>query len=249
MLPLAQKRPGDGDLVDGSLRTLNDLESGRHLEDIAGRSVQASSTTPTRSAPGDTHELNLVPQSVHRRDSSQQKSLINPLLHRTTCVSVRRWGHAFRRDLARVSLRKRLRLEAIGSNAGENAYSKRGICVRGTCVCARPLERPVDPQLKMVPAGRLGSWHLPRGQTVEELAHKLNRTNARYVVLPTAVQVGAKDGRKAILISDDDIPKISRLLTLAPFGEPSRFIRPRACPASPIDNIGATLPMRRTWRC
>lgn len=87
-------------------------------------------------------------------------------------------------------------------------------------MCARPLERPVDPQLKMVPAGRLGSWHLPRGQTVEELAHKLNRTNARYVVLPTAVQVGAKDGRKAILISDDDIPKISRLLTLAPFGEP-----------------------------
>ncbi len=72
----------------------------------------------------------------------------------------------------------------------------------------------------MTPAGRLGSWHLPFGQSLASLAESLNRDNVKYVLLPTSAEVGENDEREAILVSDEDIPQVNRLLSLVPFGTP-----------------------------
>lgn len=61
--------------------------------------------------------------------------------------------------------------------------------------------------------GRFGSWHLPVGQTLANLCETLNGRNVNYVVLLSATGEGP-----ALLVADQDIPRMRDLLTHMPFG-------------------------------
>ena len=66
-------------------------------------------------------------------------------------------------------------------------------------------------------SGRLGSWHLPAGQTLEEFCTALNDQGINYAILPSAG--GALDSRQvAVLVDDDDIRRVRPLLTRTPLG-------------------------------
>lgn len=79
--------------------------------------------------------------------------------------------------------------------------------------------KPVEPFHFQAPrpgierVGSLGSWHLRVGQTVNDACEILNRRDVNYVVLPSA----AGDG-PALLVGDQDVPRIRDLLTHIPFG-------------------------------
>lgn len=67
-------------------------------------------------------------------------------------------------------------------------------------------------------SGRLGSWHLPAGQTLEQFCATLNGDRVNYVILPSAG--GALESRQtAVLVDDADIRQVRNLLTRAPIGE------------------------------
>ena len=66
-------------------------------------------------------------------------------------------------------------------------------------------------------AGRLGSWHLPAGQTFENFCKTLNESGISYVILPSAG--GALESHQtALLVDDADIRRVRGLLTRAPMG-------------------------------
>jgi len=63
-------------------------------------------------------------------------------------------------------------------------------------------------------AGRLGTWRLCKGRTLLSTCHILSKRGVRYVAIPAAVGDG-----QALLVSDDDIPRVKDLITRSPFGE------------------------------
>jgi hypothetical protein len=66
-------------------------------------------------------------------------------------------------------------------------------------------------------SGRLGSWHLPAGQTLEEFCTVLNQRGINYAILPSAG--GALESRQtALLVDDADARRLRSLLTRAPLG-------------------------------
>lgn len=65
----------------------------------------------------------------------------------------------------------------------------------------------------IAPVGRFGSWHLPVGQTLSSCCEILNDRNVNYVRLPSAAGEGS-----ALLVADQDIPRMRDLLTHMPFG-------------------------------
>lgn len=66
-------------------------------------------------------------------------------------------------------------------------------------------------------SGRLGSWHLPAGRSLEEFCADLNQRGVNYAILPSAG--GALDSRQtALLVDDADIRRVRPLLTRAPLG-------------------------------
>ena len=67
---------------------------------------------------------------------------------------------------------------------------------------------------RIAPAGRFGSWHLPAGRTLSATCKILNNRGVNYVVLPAVT-----GGQPALLVSDDDVPRIKDLITRVPFGE------------------------------
>ena len=66
-------------------------------------------------------------------------------------------------------------------------------------------------------SGRLGSWHLPAGQTLEDFCTTLNQRGINYAILPSAG--GSLESRQtALLVDDADIRRVRDLLTRAPLG-------------------------------
>jgi hypothetical protein len=82
-----------------------------------------------------------------------------------------------------------------------------------------------DPSLRepsmtfdIVPAGRVGRWHLPVGQSLSDICEVLNRRGVNYVALPAAVSESGE--LSALLVGDDHIPQIRDLITRSPLGQP-----------------------------
>jgi hypothetical protein len=73
-----------------------------------------------------------------------------------------------------------------------------------------------QPSRSITPSGRLGSWHLPLGETVSSFCKKLDDRHLSYVVLPALATEGKGT---ALLVADDDILQLRRLVTRKPFGE------------------------------
>jgi len=75
---------------------------------------------------------------------------------------------------------------------------------------------PPKPTMAITPSGRLGSWHLPFGETLSSFCEKLNSQGLSYVVLP----MPAADCKgAALLVSDNDILSLRNRITRTPFGE------------------------------
>jgi hypothetical protein len=78
-------------------------------------------------------------------------------------------------------------------------------------------------------AGRLGSWHLPSGQTFTGFCAQLNREGIRYTVMPSG---GAqlKSGQVAVLVSDRDTRRVRPLITRTPLGQQLAVYSPTGLP-------------------
>ena len=91
-------------------------------------------------------------------------------------------------------------------------------------VLDRRVDSRNDPSLRepsmsvdIVPAGRVGRWHLPLGQSLGDLCKVLDSRGVTYVALPAAVAVSSEPS--AVLLADDHIPRIRDLITRSPLGQ------------------------------
>ena len=68
-------------------------------------------------------------------------------------------------------------------------------------------------EAKPAATGRLGNWHLQRGQSLSSVCDTLNRRDVQYVVLPSAV-----GEEPAFLVADEHIGRVRDLISRAPLG-------------------------------
>lgn len=78
-----------------------------------------------------------------------------------------------------------------------------------------PGER-AKPRPTVKPSGRLGSWHLPLGETLSSFCQKLNERNIIYAVLPAPAIDGPATG---LLVADEDVLRLRDLVTRVPLGQ------------------------------
>lgn len=78
-------------------------------------------------------------------------------------------------------------------------------------------------------AGRLGSWHLPVGQTLANFCATLNRRGINYAILPS-VGVAPNTQQTAVLVSDKDICRVRDLITRIPLGQQLAVYSPTGLP-------------------
>jgi hypothetical protein len=72
--------------------------------------------------------------------------------------------------------------------------------------------------INVIAAGRLGSWHLPAGQSLSDLCETLNNRGVTYVVLPP-VSASWESKRAGLLVRDEHISLIRDLITRKPLGQ------------------------------
>lgn len=80
--------------------------------------------------------------------------------------------------------------------------------------------RPVStsPVIEMIPAGRLGSWHLPRGETLASFCVAMSQRGIDYAILsPRGVRCEGE--QVPVLVADADIPRMKDLITRVPMGQ------------------------------